>query len=274
MIKHRMTVVALVVAVLFPAASFAQKAKYVFVLDPTKMEVKEGQKSQGLSDIHPYRVVGKEKGKLIVRDYEVKALVSEENTVPVDKAYTHCTNSLAATPGEPRALHFRAEVARRSGKPRVALKDLDQLIKADKATCQTYVSRGNAYQDLGEYKKALADFKKAVDLDPKSGIAQNSLAWLLATCPDAKIRDGGKAVEAAKKAIKQFKSPPAYVVDTLAAAHAESGDFKEAAKQQKKAKELMPSEFTAQVKEMNERIKLFEASKPYHETRKGKKEKE
>src|SRR5262249_45979237 len=40
-----------------------------------------------------------------------------------------------------------------------------------------------------EYAKALADYTRAVDLDPNNATAWNSLAWLLATCPDAKFRD-------------------------------------------------------------------------------------
>jgi membrane associated rhomboid family serine protease len=58
----------------------------------------------------------------------------------------------------------------------------------------------------------------------------NSLAWLLATCPDAAIRNGTRAVELAQRACKldDWKNPA--LLDTLAAAYAEAGDFPQAEK--------------------------------------------
>jgi len=41
-----------------------------------------------------------------------------------------------------------------------------------------------------------------LELDPSSAVAHNNLAWLLATCPEAKLRDSLRAVEMAKKAIE------------------------------------------------------------------------
>ena len=54
---------------------------------------------------------------------------------------------------------------------------------------------------------------------------RNSLAWLLATCPDDTIRDGPRALEHAQRAAKDTGSRNAAILDTLAAAHAEAGDF-------------------------------------------------
>ncbi len=47
-------------------------------------------------------------------------------------------------------------------------------------------AHGNAWYDKGEYDKAIADYSEAIRLNPKVVVAYNSLAWLLATCPDAK----------------------------------------------------------------------------------------
>src|SRR4051812_11746972 len=199
MSKACLVAVALFAAALFPTAVLAEGVKEVFVLDPTALEVKEGQKSEGLRHIHPYRVVGMENDKLVVKDYEVQGLVSKENTVPAEKAYEHFTAALKKNPSDHKALRYRAAAALRGGKPRQAIEDLSRAIEVEKSDYLAHVSRGIAWEHLGDYDKAIADLKAAIKLNPKSGVAYNSLAWVFATCPDEKHRDGKKAVETAKK---------------------------------------------------------------------------
>jgi Flp pilus assembly protein TadD len=44
--------------------------------------------------------------------------------------------------------------------------------------------------------------RKLAEVDPKSPFAHNQLAWQLVTCPDAKLRDSTRALQAAKKAVE------------------------------------------------------------------------
>ena len=60
------------------------------------------------------------------------------------------------------------------------------------------------------YDKAIADYNEAIRLDPKYALAYNGLAWLAATCPDAKYRDGKKAVQSAVTACKLTEWKEAY----------------------------------------------------------------
>jgi hypothetical protein len=62
------------------------------------------------------------------------------------------------------------------------------------------------------------------------------LAWLLATCPEPKVRNGRKAVDLAKTLTEYDLHP--YNLTVLAAAHAENGDFAKAVEIQNKAIEL------------------------------------
>jgi serine/threonine protein kinase len=66
----------------------------------------------------------------------------------------------------------------------------------------------------------------------------NAAAWLLATSPREAVRNGKRAVELATKAceLTEYKNPS--IVDTLAAAYAETGDFDSAVKWSEKSLEL------------------------------------
>ncbi len=81
---------------------------------------------------------------------------------------------------------------------------------------------------------------------------------LRAACPDDRIRDGKKALEAARKAYELAKGPNELA--TLAAAHAELGEFDKAVEWQAKAIEAAPE---GQKDQYQERLKLYQEKKPY-----------
>jgi tetratricopeptide (TPR) repeat protein len=60
---------------------------------------------------------------------------------------------------------------------------------------------------------------------PDSPRMLDELAWLLATYPDSKSRDGTEAVHLAERACALTERRIPALIDTLAAAYAEAGDF-------------------------------------------------
>ena len=80
---------------------------------------------------------------------------------------------------------------------------------------------------------ALADFRRATQTDPDDFGAVNELAWLLATCPEQKLRDGHEALDLATANVARQRR--AIWLQTLGAAQAETGDFDGAAASEQEA---------------------------------------
>src|SRR5262245_46143338 len=142
-----------------------------------------------------------------------------------------------------------------------ALADYDKAIQLDPAYVVPWHLRGGTWQAKKEYAKALADYEKAVQLAGKESYASTyhtALAMLRAGCPDDNIRDGAKALEAAKKAHALSKGPAEMAA--LAAAHAELGQFDQAVEWQEKAVAAAPEGAKEQYRE---RLKRYQDRKPY-----------
>jgi len=99
-------------------------------------------------------------------------------------------------------------------------------------------------------------------VDTNSASDYNNIAWELAVCPEARFRNGEKAMEYAKKAcdLSDWRNP-AYL-DTLAAACAESGKFDDAVKWEEEAIKGLSEKDLVEGKKA---LGLYQQGKPYHE---------
>ena len=99
-----------------------------------------------------------------------------------------------------------------------------------------------------------------------SAASQRGLAWLLATCPDEKMRDGAAAVELAEKAAagsRRFGYRE--FLDTLAAAYAEAGRFDNAASSAARAEQIASNDGKTDLADhFAQRRELYRQGKPFH----------
>ena len=108
--------------------------------------------------------------------------------------------------------------------------------------------------------EAIADFKKALETTPDSPSMLNNLAWVLATSPDDKLRDGKESIRLAEKAVKLTKEKAAYILSTYASGFAETGDWDSAVKWSEKAIDQNRKEVEA-AKDKDEKKRLEEQGK-------------
>lgn len=157
-------------------------------------------------------------------------------------AIADLTRALQDKRGDPRAralsLVARARCYINQAESALALSDLNGAIKLNGSDSEAYRLRGIIHKVMHQYAKSLADYEKAIALDPKSASAYGTEAYLLSVCPAPKYRDGAKAVRYATKACELTEWRGAREIETLAAAYAETGDFDKAIEVQKQADQV------------------------------------
>ncbi len=197
------------------------------------------------------------------RAYYFRAAVYFEKQ-KFDEVVADLTEAIRLNPKDRYALNKRGTAYAKRKEYDKAIADYTEVIHLGPESADSYYNRGIAHSDKKEYAKAIADYTEAIRLNPKDPDAKGNLAWILATCPKDDVRDGKKAVEYATKACELSNWRNAIDLYILAAAYAESGNFKEAVKWQKKAIELgFPDK--GKEKKAQERLKLYEAGKPFRD---------
>jgi len=166
------------------------------------------------------------------------------------------------------ALHQRGLTHQAMGQRQLAAADFNKALELNSDALSVRFDRSQLLTEMGLYQQAFEDLKRVTTSSPESAEYANALAWLLATCPDAKIHNGKEAMRFALKAVSIDRN--AQYLDTLAAAQARKGDFKQAVETQQAALDLLRKDKAVQeetIKEFTIRLSLYTAGKPHTQHR-------
>lgn len=169
--------------------------------------------------------------------------------------------TLTCNPTSWKSRHNYACTLDAQGKYQQALQEFDEAIRLRPSNAEAHNDMALSLMKLGRNQEAVIAFQKSLQIRPTTGAARNlaalllmsgnpggavqayrfaiqvdpgdlqnqrALAWLLATHPDDRVRDGREAVILARQIVAATNSQVPIFLLTLSAALAESGDFDQA----------------------------------------------
>jgi tetratricopeptide (TPR) repeat protein len=152
------------------------------------------------------------------------------------------------------------------GKTQEAMEHYEQALRLKPDFAEAHYNLGNVLARSGRIPEAIGHYEQALRDKPDYPEAQNSLAWLMATRAPPEGGDPARAVTLAERACQLTNNRVPESLDTLAVAYAAAGRFDDAIAAAQKAIGLArASGQTRMVSEIEPRLELYRAGRPYRE---------
>ena len=183
----------------------------------------------------------------------------------IDEAILNYQQAIQAKPNYLSATYNLGMAFKQKGKTDDAIAQFRRALELQPDSAETCYNLGNVLVQKGEEAEGITNLQRAVEIKPDLPDALNDLAWELATSPQASLRNGKQAVELAQRADHLADGKDLDVLDTLAAAYAEAGEFPEAVQTARKAIDLAQASGQAdRLKQFNTELQSYEAKQPFH----------
>ncbi len=151
------------------------------------------------------------------------------------------------------------------GRPAEALAEFERALAQGAGAAPVQAGMGAALARLGRPREAQAHLREALARDPGLGDAALELAWLLATCEEAALRDPEQAVRLAEAELRRAGGAGARREDVLAASYAAAGRFEEARAAAARAEAAARAAGSGALEAIRARRALYAAGLPYVE---------
>jgi tetratricopeptide (TPR) repeat protein len=147
-----------------------------------------------------------------------------------------------------------------------AIQEYQEILWVNPDRPQVHYNLAKALARVGKFPEAIMHYDFALRITPDDALAQNGLAWLLATLAPVEGGDPIRAVALAEQACKVTEFRVAGYLDTLAAAYAAAGRFNDAIITAEKAAKLAHAGNESSLAEKIEsRLALYREGRPYHQ---------
>jgi tetratricopeptide (TPR) repeat protein len=150
----------------------------------------------------------------------------------------------------------------RAGRPQEALDALRGSLARSGDDPALQLALARAHAALGHPRASIRHYREALRLQPELAVAATELAWILATSPEASVRDPDEAIRLAEAALAA-EPPRAAGLDALAAAYAAAGRFDAAAAKAREAARLAARGDPALAAAAQARSELYRGGRPY-----------
>jgi Flp pilus assembly protein TadD len=181
----------------------------------------------------------------------------------VDEAIAHFRKAAEIKPEFAEAHYNLGATLARRNRISEAIAHFRKAVEIKPDFVEAHYNLGVALVGQRQVYAAIDCFEKALEIRPAYGQALNNLAWIRATYPDLRFRDGVQAVTLAQRAV-ELSPNNLYGLDTLAAAYAEARRFPEAVQAAHKALDVaLRQNQQALAKSIRARIHLYEEGTPF-----------
>lgn len=154
------------------------------------------------------------------------------------------------------------------GKVDEAISSISEASRLDPRNEISYNNLGGALAAQGKVEEAIVQYREALRLRPGWPVPANRLAWIFATNENPKFRNGVEAIRLAEMAARATRNQEPGVLDTLAAAYAETERFEEAVSTAEQAIGVASSanlmNFADQIRK---RLLLYQNRRPFRTSR-------
>jgi len=184
----------------------------------------------------------------------------------MDEAISQYQMALQIKPDDAAALVNLGNSFFQLGRTDQAISQYQKALQIKPDDAEARKNLGLALLKKGSVGEAITHFQKALQTGPDNPEVQNNLAWLLATCPEASLRNGDEAVRLAQRANELAGGNNPVVLRTLAAAFAEAGRFDGARRSAQKAIALARAAGRQDLAgQLSVELKRYEAGLPLHQ---------
>ena len=186
----------------------------------------------------------------------------------VDEAIVHLEEALKIDPTNVSTYSTLGYALLQKGQVDQSLASLQRALAIDPNDVAANFNLANTLLQIGRVDDAISHLQKAMAIVPDDAEAQKNMAWVLATWPEARVRDGAKAVELAERANQLTDGRNPIMGATLAAAYAEAGRFPDATKTAESALEMANNSGNVALAELiRGQIALYRAGQPFRDIR-------
>jgi tetratricopeptide (TPR) repeat protein len=186
----------------------------------------------------------------------------------VGEAIAHFQRALEIDPNQASVLSSLGAALLDAGRADESLAQLQKALEIDPRDGNAHYNLANTLLHMGRADDALAHYDIALGIEPNDIQARNNAAWVLATWPDAQIRNGKKAVALAENADAFTNRRNPIIATTLAAAYAETGRFPEAVKTAERALQLATAQGDAErASSIRAQLTVYKSGLPFRDER-------
>lgn len=146
----------------------------------------------------------------------------------IDDAIKCYKEVLTLHPNSSEAYNNLGNAFFQKARPQDAIPFYNKALSIRPDNAEAHLNLGNVHLLAGNIHQALVEFEKSLGTNAKQPGLLNLVAWILATCPDEKFRDGPKAVRFAEKLNGMSPVASPLHLHTLAASYAEVGRYADA----------------------------------------------